>query len=177
MTPRRSNAEGELSWEASAGKERKVYFPQNGYYSSNINIIIRERGVKPAVVKNGQKKTKEQKKTHNRKKPFASRSWLHLALRPPSQPGGKEKCGKRGENSKKKTPTRPSLEKAIRLHLALRGGVAPPHPPFAPAYRPVIGSIIINKEPPCPENRQKRHGRAKRTELRKKNRRKKTQKK
>ena len=34
------------------------------------------------------------------------------------------------------------LEKTIRLHLALRGGVAPPHPPFAPAYLPVIGSII-----------------------------------
>ena len=32
----------------------------NLYYSSNINNIIREGGVKPAVVKNGQKNPEEQ---------------------------------------------------------------------------------------------------------------------
>ena len=44
---------------------------------------------------------------------------------------------KKHGRAKKRTP-----EKTIRLHLALRGGVARPHRPFAPAYRPVIGSII-----------------------------------
>ena len=51
----------------------------------------------------------------------------------------RKKIGQKSTEEEKKR----TLEKAIRLHLALRGGVAPPHPPFAPAYRPVIGSIII----------------------------------
>ena len=85
--------------------------------------------------------------------------------------------GKNPKGLKKKW----SLEKAIRLHLALRGGVAPPHTPFAPAYRPVIGSIIIKgiivvilrEGERERKNREKGGKTAKKTELRKKNRQKK----
>ena len=90
-----------------------------GYYGSNIKGIIGEGGREREGKEKWAKKTKKPKKTELRKK------------------NGKKRHGR----EKKRT-----LEKTIRLHLALRGGVAPRTRLFAPAYRPVIGSIIIDKE-------------------------------